>query len=562
MADLDLATGTITNGGITADVTSVNGGQVVPIEFGQGLAAWVTREQDENANLNLLSGDADLTDRMVSVFHAPTATMATNIYAGVAQILSARNNRVFVSWTEAAEGPVGTAINPADADALDTMFGYVDPSLLVAPFDGMDIAFWPNAAPPGSTALERAGAILAAFHIDEAADGAADLNGDGDAADTMLGVGDAALPAPGPANLNNFVGAGVPVAVDPTAAFELSLSNWIGFYADEVASGGADVDLSGGVGGFPPCVYDVAGNVFHPLGSPAGFLDAGAGAAVMIYDANTFLHTAMEAPRLAGALGTNNDGDAADQQILYWGTHVVLPVTTQPLAVNLGGGLTALALDGGGTAELVTPGWVSLVVHEAANNNFDLNGNGVVDLALLFVDLNTIDPVTLSPTVYNPQIVPSAMGNIPLTGLFGNFPAFADQGLVVRLLEVQNGDLNGDLDNTDTLLAFVSFTNPGTVTVLGVGGDQVVVAGGLIGVTVNEAYTQEDVALNGGTTDFVFCLLEPDATRVTARLCSQHSIPASDTGDTWAFLRSEVAEARDLNGDLDQIDFVLGLHIR
>ncbi len=267
--------------------------------------------------------------------------------------------------------------------------------------------------------------------------------------------------------------------------------------------------------------------------------------------------TAREGP----VAGSNNDGDGGtDLQILYWLDRTEVPITARPLRVNFGGGstLTALALDGGSVNRL-SSGWLSLVVQEAANGNLDLNGNGVVDTALLLVDTDLIDPVTGSPTVFNPGLAPSTAGNVPLGGLYGILPSLADEGVVVRVTEVQNGILNGDGDTSDTLLVLVRLSAPTTFSVLPVGGDLVHLAGGIIGVTANESFNATDLDGSGSPTDFVFCLLDPGGAILAARRCSQHSMPASEDGVFWAYLRSEGAEGRDLNGDGDQADVVLGL---
>jgi len=554
----------------SADVSNVGNGQAQPLGIQGSLMATLTLEADENGSLNagntLTAGDMDLTDSMITYSRpGPGAGVVTNTLAGTVQIVGMLSDRIVAAFNEAGEGAAGTGVN-GDADAADTVFGYIDPTLPVGPFESNHWAFWPLASVPGSTAFRMDTAAIAAFLVDETADGMTNHNaasGDVDVLDKFLQVGDLLTPGPGPATLLTMVtdAAAVPLPVDPLGGFDVSASNLVACYADEVA-GGVDVDANALVGGQVPCVFDVTSATLYALSDPggAGFLNAGAGAPVMILDGTVCLHTAMEGGRVEGTVGTNNDGDGgADAQLLYWCDVSVAPVATQPLAVALPGiGLTALALDGGSATE-VAPGWVVLVVNEGANGNADINGNSQIDSALLIVDMHTIDPGTGSPTVHNPGIAPSAAGNIPLSGVYGEFPAAADHGIVVRLLEIQNGILNGDGDNVDTLLAYVSFNAPGGFTVLGVGADQVVVSGGLIGATVNETFTATDVAGNGGTTDFALVILEKTGIQRAVRLCAQQSLPASADGVVWAYLRTEVGESRDLNGDTDQVDLIMGL---
>ena len=210
-----------------------------------------------------------------------------------------------------------------------------------------------------------------------------------------------------------------------------------------------------------------------------------------------------------------------------------------------------VTLDGGGTGALLTPGWLALVVNEFANGNQDINADGVSDQALLLVDTTTA-----IPTVYNPHLNPSAAGNIPLTGV-------ADvNGVVVRLIETANNAiLNGDGDTSDKLLFYISFATPSVKTILtATGGDYVRIVGGKIGITAIEADGGQDLNGDADTFDFVFRMFNIGGALVLPGLpCAQNSVPASDDGTLWAYLRNEVTEVRDLNGDGDQLDRVLGV---
>jgi hypothetical protein len=210
-----------------------------------------------------------------------------------------------------------------------------------------------------------------------------------------------------------------------------------------------------------------------------------------------------------------------------------------------------IVLDGGAAA-LLGPFWLAVVANEGANG-LDLNGDlDQGDNVLLLVEVAAGPP----PVVHNTQLVTSAAGSIPLTGVSDGV-----SGVLVRAVESANADLNGDGDVTDALLVWFAFAQPTTrVFLQNTGGDHAWVAGGTIGVTANEALTQTDLNGDGDAFDFLFraysdlgALLEPGI------LSASHSRPYSADGSLWAFLRSEVAEARNLNGDADSLDFVLGL---
>lgn len=258
---------------------------------------------------------------------------------------------------------------------------------------------------------------------------------------------------------------------------------------------------------------------------------------------------------MEGAPGTNNDGDGgADLEILCWTDAFAGPgAITLPVNVAGGtnmGGLVSLALDGGAIAE-IAPGWFALQVVEGANGNVDINGNGIVDDALLILEGNA----GVAPVVHNPQLRATASSTIPVTGV-GDA-----SGMVVRVLEALNGgDLDNDGNGTETLFAFIPFATPSTPVFLDAGGDHAAVRANLIGVTANESLTGEDYDGNGQATDFVFRAFNATGAVVLPGLLSNsRSVPATDDGTLWAFLRDELAEGRDLNGDGDIADLILGL---
>lgn len=199
-----------------------------------------------------------------------------------------------------------------------------------------------------------------------------------------------------------------------------------------------------------------------------------------------------------------------------------------------------------------------MIVNEAANGAQDINGSGAVDLAWLLVDTRA----SPAPIVYNPRVVPSAAGTMPAYGLAGEDPATAARGVLVRLAEAANGDLDGDANPTETFFAFFSFSAPTTRVLLDAGGDHAAVANGSIGVTANEAFTGQDYDGNGRFTDSVFRVFDFAGNVLEkGRLCSPLSVPVTEFGATWAYLRDEAVEGRRLNADADMVDLILGLWV-
>ena len=128
---------------------------------------------------------------------------------------------------------------------------------------------------------------------------------------------------------------------------------------------------------------------------------------------------------------------------------------------------------------------------------------------------------------------------------------------------MQLADANGIVvrQNNGTL-AYVAFSNPTLAVQLDAAGDHAALAGGRIAVTADELQNGADYNGDGDSNDFLLRVFDlTGAVLEEGRLCSQHSVPTSETGAFWAYLRDEAAEARDLNGDTDQTDLVLGLWV-
>ena len=572
------------------DVTAVGGGRVVPLTLGGNTLAWLTREADENRSLNTANAqspnapvggaDFDQVDAMISyLVGSPAPAPKTNTYGGATTLLDIVGGKIVAHMTEAGEGnPGGGTDRNLDGDVFDAFIAYVDTTLPFGPFEYNQLVFYslPQLPTPLASLRQKGpadGAILAA-EAGGPGIGGTDTNGDGDGADTYVCMIDFSQAGGGglPGVVRAIAGTqpmGVAPAtpVDPAGGYDVSNDGRVGYYIAEAninfppgGLAGNDVNADGLVG-FVPAFYDINAPAQVIPAGVAGPLNAPPGSATMIYDGTRLFFVASEGARVDPAPGTNGDGDGGgDLQILYWTDHALGPVPpARPLAVAFAGlPLQALSLDGGGTVTRLAAGWLAVVVNEAANGNQDINGSGAIDLAYLLVDTTT----PLAPTVHNPGLVPSAAGTIPITGVWGQSPIGPTQGVVVRLTEAQNGDLDGDMNGTETFLGLLRFTNPTNLILLDAGGDRDAIAEGRIAITAQEAMTGRDYDGNLSITDTVFRVLDFSGNVLEpGRLCSPRSVPVADLGDLWAYLRDEALEGRNLNGDGDQTDLVLGLWI-
>jgi hypothetical protein len=555
IGSLDAQTGVYTQTAVSTDVTGVDGaGTARVLEPGTGYSYFTTREQDQG----LINGDGDATDVMTSYLPVSGPPIFTHAFGGVSPLSPAQRfgPRIVVSLVEAQEGVGGTNQNPSagDADALDTV---------AALFEGGSntLIRFPFAAQTPFAFKSNGG--VGAYLASEANQGS-DLNADADLGDTILVLPN--LASVGPIGLllgrSGLTGGHGARHLQPGAAYAVSGDQRTVTYVSEPAVAttlNGDADATD----FVPSVYDATTlTEFFP---GPGNLNGGNNARFAFYEGTKAFYTAIEDPLHSPLVaGDNGDGDLLDQEILYWTDHAVNAAAANrlvPTPANFAAfpTLTGLALDAGSLVEL-TPGWLSAVVSEAANGNLDLSGEGTIGNALLL-----IDATTSPPTVWNTGFAPSATpspGTIPITGV-------ADAGgVVINVLEAQNGNLNnaigGDMDATDQLLFYLPFASPLSPVNLGnTSAVHVKVLGGRVAITANEnvAGSTQDYNADGDTFDFVFRVVstagvveEPGLT------CAPTSRPATDGGTLWAFLRSESAEARDLNADGDQFDFVVGAY--
>ncbi len=533
MSQIDATTGAEIRTLMTTDVrtTAVQWARVLPSST--EAIFWERREADEGRSLNM---DGDLLDTMVS-FTAPLHDVppTANLIGGASLTdLGVTATRI-VTYRERDEGK---DLN-FDGDTVDTVVSLLDVKTNT-------LAHTFLLAPRLSAPIVGQGSDIV-YCVDEAIQGLGnrgiDLNLDGDTADTL----------PFTAELETYASGVSGVDVDPTGGYS-TFGDQTGYhyYADEAAAGIGPINPDGDATDFVPAIMTGTTPTI-PVGIPGPPpLNAGAGAPVSFCYGSLCVFTAAE----EGLGDRNNDGDTTDLQVLQWVSIDDDINGARGVPVDVGG-LASLTLDGGAAAT-VAPGWISMAVSETANS-VDLNGDGdPLDVVLMLMDLSGDAPV-----LYSVDLAPLAAGgalpvgatSIPQTGI-GD-----DRGLVFQVVETANGDLNGDGDITDTLLFYVAYEDPtNPVQLANTGALHVAVAGDCVGVTTHELLTMQDFNDDGDTTDVLFRVIATDGQVLEAgRHSLPGSVPATDDGTVWCYLRAEFSEDRDLNGDGDTVDPILGI---
>ncbi len=569
---IDTVTGAVTNSTFASDTApGANPARPIVMRSFGGTLAWRVPEAFQGA----INMDGDLADTMMAFVNpAASPTPTLNTLGGIQSIVAGNASRIVASILESA---TATDHN-RDGDTNDLVLGTLD-TAWVGPKDRTQWVLWLNTHVPlgGFGVAGQTNPI--AYHVNEAAFGlaGADLNGDGNATDTLIFVTNTLQPAPGPSVAGVYAGSSVPpgvppIAVDPAAAFALSSTGTrAAYYINEagIGAGGTDFNADGDAVDFVPAYWDSATGIQGIAALAPGVansLSAAPGASFMAVDGNRIFFTVQEQGRAGVVPGGNNDGDGGtDLALLAFLDTTVLPAfgaTVLDFSGLTGIALQGLSLDGGGTAVAHAPGVLAVDVNEAANGNVDLNGNGLVDNAFLLIETQTTPPRVVRPAgPINAGLVPfdttPTGGNIPATGL-------ADPlGLVLHCKEQgANGDLNNDSDTSDALVVHISLMAPYTVRILDSGADRAVLGGGRLAITARESFTNLELDGLPGVTGHAFRVYDRATGAVinSASPCAPSSIPVTETGSLFAYLRDESAEGRDLNGDGDQTDLVLGIY--
>jgi hypothetical protein len=331
-------------------------------------------------------------------------------------------------WLVLARESDGSGDANGDGDELDLVGHVLDRAREVLLSPGLALARADGPAP-----LAACDGVTAAFAVDEAAQGGADLNGDGDALDRVLFVLDRAH------GTARSLGRAV-------SALEVG-APLVACAVDEAADGARDLDNDGDASGTVLGVLDERDGSFTEF----TLRDS---APLAVADGRVALRLAE-----ADGLDLNLDGDDEDTALLevYDGRTRLLQNTRLVLASSA---VTAVG------------GVFGVAVSEAAQGRGDLSGDGDADDAVFHV----YDPVRAFSV------------NLGLVVPLHPPPAVDGARFLLHALERPSGaDWNGDGD-LDDLVVHVFESEPGLLYGTGMASAAAaVLLGGWVGVSVSEA---------------------------------------------------------------------------
>lgn len=475
-----------------------------------------------------------------------------------AESIVGRGELWLLSVSEASQG--GQDLN-GDGDALDQVpfvLDLADDSLTNLALAGAPLAGAAGRAFPFPFAV--VGDVLVAFGVSEAAQGASDLNGDGDADDIVLEVYDS--------RTRTVVSTGLAAGpVEPAIGIAS-----VAFAVQEAAQGDQDLDGDGTTNGLVLHVFDartgLSTNAARNVTGPIRF------------QGHLFAFTTDEPS--AGA-DLNGDGDQADAHVfqlydLVFGgiRSIPLAVRGEALAIDLedwfvlgdelqtgadlngdgdafdgayqrvephGGTFAPLGLSSVDTLASIADGnELALIVQEI--DGHDRNGDG-----------DELDSVVVLVDAARQQSFDSALAVDPNGTL-----VFAGDWLAFAVDELDQGmDRNGDGDDFDRV-AHVLQRSTGLVTNLALEVRALEGAGGRVLLTRLEGDTGSDFNGDGDANDLVDFVWDP-ATGVATGIPLAIQGPSSgSTPDGILFAAAELEQGEDLNGDGDRLDVVYVWH--
>jgi len=444
--------------------------------------------------------------------------------------------------------------------------------LLLAPAQGRDGAApqSPSSRPPSASALSpdtsslgvAAGRVIGEgslwyIGVREAAQ-PQDLNGDGDLEDEVVHVYDA--------RRNSLLNIGQAFSARPEGTFvqqPLVAGRWMAFLVDEFDQGGIDVNGDGDALDAILWTYDADREEARSLGLTviningfyqltetrlvAAALDDEFGLTVFDHDRRTrttrrigglatgtpaAIHgdevavVLAEFPRSEGAeADLNGDGDSLDHILR------IFDFRTETL-LNTG-------LASGGLPIPLGRDWL-VAVNEFQHGGQDLDGDGDVDGFVYHL--------------YDPASGVSENLRLP----FSNFRAETDDRVFLGMSElVEEEDLNGDGDGTDTVLLVVDAATR-SVANFGVAvREMVLLDRWLIALVPESEQGGIDLSGDGDSDDDVLHAIDLRTLRVHDLGVDASFSEVVAVGNTLFFLREESASATDWNGDGDLDDRVL-----
>ncbi len=353
-----------------------------------------------------------------------------------------------------------------------------------------------------------------AFVVPENGHGYGDLNGDGDAQDDVLHLGDPLW--------GTSVNLGL-AGVRPEAGERLVV-----FAVSEADQGYTDLNGDG----------DTADGVLHVLDTATGRLTSTA-LATSLWPSDFIIEGARVAFVVhefqQGGLDLNGDGDASDAVLFVYDA-------AADVALNLG-------LASRGTGHFLLSGSrMAFLVDEADQGNLDLNGDGDTwDAVLHLRDLSggsTLN-VGIAPHSPSPQFV--------LDG--------ADVAVMVRETAQGMADLNGDGDWLDEVLHLVDFASGSASNLALAGARMHLDAGVLVFQVIESGQGQSDLNGDGDATDNVYHTYRMAPGLLANLQLAGAQLSAHLHDGLLAFLVIEKHQGNtDLNGDGDVDDWVLHTH--
>jgi hypothetical protein len=493
-----------------------------------------------------LNGDGDLHDWVLHMYDAVSGK-TVNVGLAAHFYFEFDGERVAFTVPEASQG--GRDLN-GDGDAGDSVLHVFD----AARGQTVNVGL-------AAYVFLRLEAPRVAFMVAEAAQDGRDLNGDGDTDDIVLHVFDTAS--------GEVVNVGLaPSPFDET--FELE-GGRVAFTVWERAQGERDLNGDGDADDSVLHVFEVANGETVNVGLAA----------------YGFLH--LEASRVAcavseeeqGELDLNGDGDAEDQVL-----HVFDVASGKTVNVGLAAAGSSFGLEGG---------QVAITVDEVAQGERDLNGDGDArdDVLHLFdaatggtvnvglathrfgleagrvafrvgeaeqggLDLNG-DGDARDDVVHVFDAVRGATVNVGLAASFGVGPAGGRVAFAVDEAAQGGLDLNGDGDSNDGVLHLFNLANGQTLNVH-LATDQIFVAEGRVAFLVPErGQGRRDLNRDGDRRDQVLHVYDPNRGTVNVRFAARFDFEFD--GQRVAFLVPERGQGRrDLNRDGDRRDAVLHVY--
>jgi hypothetical protein len=449
------------------------------------------RSSEARSGATDLNGDGDTLDFVLQVYDASTGMVRNTGYEASGGFRMADRYIAF-SVLESRQG--STDLN-GDGDTSDLVQFLFDAQTGAVTNLGL-----------ATTAFRIDGNVLA-FTVNEAAQGGADLNGDGDAKDSVLFLYNLTTHA-----LTN-------VGLDAAGGFVLD-SNRVAFAVSESNQGMADLNGDG----------DAVDNVLHVVDAATGVvtnLHRATLANQFQLDSNLLAFVVRE--NLQGNTNLNGDADVNDNVLhLYDASTATL--------TNLGRAVSSFQL---------ADGIVAFAQSETAQGGIDQNGDGdSLDDVLEYYDSSNASFHNLGFAVEGFQVD-------ALHIAFG-----------VREFRQGSTDLNGDGDTADLVIHLYDFAlgttvNLGTDATLGfkLDGDMLLAFG-----TSEAAQGGSDLNNDGDAADFSLHLYDI----VTGTVVNLHVDPSGGfqtfqlDGRFLTFGVRELAQgATDLNGDGDTGDVVL-----